>query len=129
MHPDLQKIFNLAIKRSRVDFGISQGYRDPELQLKYFKEGKSKVKFGKHNKKPAEAGDIYIYHANKSMRKKIVYDLVHLAYVGGIIDSCAKELKAKGEITHSVRWGANWDNDGVLMKDQSFQDLPHIELI
>ena len=61
----------------------------------------------------------------------IIYDEVHLAFVMGIIWACGQELKEQGEITHNLRWGGNWDTDGVIAldRDQSFDDLPHIELI
>ena len=52
VHPDLQKVLNLAISRSPLDFGISEGYRSPERQNQLYKEGKSRIdginKKGKH---------------------------------------------------------------------------------
>jgi hypothetical protein len=35
-----------------------QGYRPPEEQLKAYKAGRSKLKFGKHNYRPARACDL-----------------------------------------------------------------------
>ena len=35
-HEDLQKILNLAISLSKIDFGISEGYRTIEKQNKLF---------------------------------------------------------------------------------------------
>lgn len=132
-HKDLQKITRLAIKRSHVDFGISEGNRSIERQYQLFLEGKSKIDGintkGKHNYKPSLAEDIYIYHPNLETRRKLAYDKVHLAYVGGVITACAYELYEKGETTHLIRWGANWDSDGVIDYDQSFDDYPHFELI
>lgn len=132
-HEDLQKIFNLAISRTKVDFGISEGHRDLETQYQYFKEGKSKISGinskGKHNYYPSLAVDFFVYHPEVTMRKKIIYDTMHLSYLAGIIDSCAAELFDKGEITHLIRWGGNWDSDGVIVYDQTFNDLPHVELI
>lgn len=132
-HTDLQKIFNLAISRSKVDFGISEGFRDLTRQKKLYDEGRSKIdgiiKKGNHNYFPSRAGDIYAYHPNIETRRKIAYDQVHLAYIAGIINSCAEELYAKGEINHLIRWGGNWDSDGVLIYDQGFDDYPHHELI
>lgn len=132
-HPDLQKVLYLAISRSSVDFGISEGNRPLERQKKLFDEGKSTIdgisKKGKHNYSPSLAADIYIYHEDSDIRAKIAFDTEHLSYVMGIIWSCGKELLEKGEITHKLRWGGNWDSDGILMIDQNFQDLPHIELV
>jgi len=132
-HSDLQKIINLAITRTNIDFGISEGHRDIERQYELFLEGKSKIdginKKGKHNYDPSLAVDIFIYHPEYETRSKLAYDKVHLAYVSGIITCCAEELFEKGEIENTIRWGANWDGDGVIDYDQSFDDYPHFELI
>ena len=132
-HSDLQKVFNLAISRSKIDFGVSEGHRSVERQNKLFKEGKSKIdgitKRGKHNYTPSEAGDVYAYHPNLETRRKIAYSREHLAYISGVIDASAMELYEKGEISHLIRWGANWDGDGIIALDQNFDDYPHHELI
>lgn len=132
-HEDLQKIARVVISRTDVDFGISEGHRPKERQKKLFDEGKSKIdgitRLGKHNFKPSEAIDIYIYHPDLTTRRKLAYDKVSLAYVVGLFKSVAEELLEKGEITHNIRWGANWDGDGVIDLDQSFDDYPHIEII
>ena len=132
-HPDLQKIFKLAIKRSKVDFGISEGHRTKSRQKELFDKGLSKIDGelieGKHNKWPSEAVDIYAYHKDYNTRRKLAYDKVHLTYIAGVIDSCAKELYEKGEVQHLIRWGANWDSDGVIDYDQNFDDFPHHEII
>jgi peptidoglycan L-alanyl-D-glutamate endopeptidase CwlK len=132
-HVDLQKILSLAISRTNVDFGISEGYRSLERQKILFDDGKSTIdgisKKGMHNHKPSLAADLYVYHPDIEIREKIAYDKVHLAYIIGIVASCAVELLEDGEITHKIRWGGNWDMDGVLVIDQKFQDLPHVELV
>jgi len=131
-HEDLQKILKVAISRSKVDFGISEGHRTIERQYQLFLEGKSKIdgynSKGKHNVFKSEAADIYIYHADPSTRKNLIYDKIHLAYVAGLIDSIAEELYSLGDITHKIRWGANWDSDGIVDYDQTFDDYPHFEL-
>lgn len=130
---DLIKIMKLALSKSKVDFGISEGHRSLSRQKELFDEGKSKIdgisKKGKHNYVPSLAVDIYIYHPDIDTRRKLVYDKIHLAYVAGIIEAASKELVKKGEVSHKIRWGANWDSDGVIDFDQSFDDYPHFELI
>jgi peptidoglycan L-alanyl-D-glutamate endopeptidase CwlK len=132
-HLDLVKIHNLAIQRSRVDYGISEGQRPTKRQQLLFKQGKSKIdgvtKKGKHNFIPSLATDFYIYHPDPEIRQKLAYDKCSLSYVAGILVSCAEELYQAGEITHKLRWGGNWDMDGVIIMDQSFDDLCHVELI
>ena len=58
----------------------------------------------------------------------MAYDKVHLAYVAGVIQAAARHLYTKGEVEHLIRWGANWDKDGVIDFDQQFDDYPHHEL-
>ena len=133
VHHDLVKIIKLAITRTPVDFGISEGHRSLERQKELYDQGKSKIdginKKGKHNYSPSLAIDLYAYHPDIEVRKKLAYDVPTLCLIAGVIISCADELKAKGDIKHSVRWGGNWDNDGVILYDQSFDDLPHFELV
>tara|TARA_R110000787_G_scaffold274731_1_gene382816 strand:- start:706 stop:1182 length:477 start_codon:yes stop_codon:yes gene_type:complete len=141
-HSDMQKILNLSIQRSKVDFGVSEGARSIRVQQAYYAIGRTTelhrrpitnvdgiTKLSKHNRIPSEAADIYIYHPIKSIREDIIYNQLHLSYVAGIIDSVAKELFEKGEVTSLVRWGGNWDGDGIIDLDQRFDDLPHFELI
>ena len=132
-HEDLQTVLHLAISRSRIDFGITEGHRSLERQKQLFNEGRSKIdgvkKKGKHNSNPSMAADIYIYHPDPDTRSKLAYDKPSLCYIAGVVISCAGELLEKGEITHTIRWGGNWDKDGVILQDQSFDDLPHFELV
>ena len=133
VHHDLVKIIKLAITRTPVDFGISEGHRSLERQKELYDQGKSKIdginKKGKHNYSPSLAIDLYAYHPDIEVRKKLAYDVPTLCIIAGVIISCADELKAKGDIKHSIRWGGNWDNDAVILYDQSFDDLPHFELV
>ncbi len=128
-HSDLQLIASEAIKVTTIDFGVSEGHRSIERQNKLFKEGKSKIdginKKGKHNYNPSLAFDIYIYIRGKG---SLAYDERHLCFIGGLLTAIAKRLYSEGKISHILRWGANWDGDGELIYDQSFQDLPHFEL-
>ena len=131
-HKDLQKIMHLVISRSKVDFGISEGHRSTERQYQLFHEGKSKIdgqtRLGKHNHSPSLAVDIFGYHTDLATRRKLAYDKTTLSYIAGLVDACANELYEKGVISHLVRWGANWDGDGVIDYDQAFDDFPHFEL-
>lgn len=131
-HEDLQKIARLAISKSDIDFGISEGYRSVERQKQLYTEGKSKIdginKLGKHNYNPSMAIDIYIYHPNIEIRRKLAYDKIHLSYIAGIFRACSEELKSKGEISHSIRWGGNFNMNNELA-EESFLDMPHFELV
>ena len=127
-HEDLQLIIKEAISVSDIDFGISEGYRDIQTQYKYFKEGKSQIdgfkKKGKHNYFPSLAVDIYLW-----INGKAEWDEETLSYVSGLIHGVSEMLLKNGKISHRVRWGGNWDMDGEILTDQSFDDRPHFELI
>ena len=129
MEADLQLVFKEALKCSDVDFGVVEGHRPVAIQQKYFKEGKSKIDGikvkGKHNFKPSQAGDIIVVCANKNMS----YDIRYLCFVAGVITATANRLFAEGKIKHKIRWGGNWDGDGEIITDQTFQDLVHFELL
>jgi peptidoglycan LD-endopeptidase CwlK len=127
-HKDLQLVLNTAIKYSPVDFGIAEGHRPVEKQLEYFNAGKSKIdgvtKKGKHNYIPSMAVDIYAF-----VNGKAEWNNETLSYMAGLIQGIAKMLFSEGKISHSIRWGGNWDRDGEILFDQKFDDLPHLELI
>jgi len=141
-HSDLILILDTALSASKVDFGISEGHRSVPKQQSYYAIGRTTElhrkpitnvdgvnKKGKHNYSPSLAADLFIWHPDRSTRQRIAYDNVHLAYVAGLIDATAELLYTQGKISHKIRWGGNWDRDGVIAFDQSFDDLPHFELI
>lgn len=129
-HPDLKKIALLGLQWSAVDISLVEGHRSKEKQKHYYDMGLSKCDgtkvVSKHNYYPSLALDFRAYVPGYSGE---AYGIVHLSYIAGLFSAAAAYLLSKKEISHRLRWGANWDGDGVLMKDQSFQDLPHIELI
>lgn len=126
-HEDIQAICNEVIKS--FDFSVLEGTRTLELQQMYFKYGKSKldgiIKKSKHQSFPSNAVDIAPYpidFRNKSKAKARFYLLAGYMFQASI------ELYRRGLITHKLRWGGDWDSDKEF-EDQSFDDLPHFELI
>lgn len=117
----LQSIMYRAIQVTDVDFGIAEGYRTVERQQELFKEGKTKIDgitaISNHNVNPSIAVDIYGY-----VNGKADYSVPVMCYLAGLIRACAIELGYK------IRWGGNWDQDGEILTDQNFDDLPHFEL-
>lgn len=131
LHPDLQKICNEVIKH--IDYSSLEGARPDETQYKYFKEGKSKLdgitKKSKHQvtiKEPlSKAVDVAPYpidFKNKDKAKARFY------FLAGYFFQASEMLYEAGEITHKLRWGGDWDSDKEF-QDQSFDDLPHFELL
>ena len=133
-HSDLQKVAKMAVNISVVDISIVQGKRLFEKQLEYFLAGTSRIDpriesqriKAKHLKTPSWALDFRIYIPG---RKDLAYDDEHLCYVAGVFMACGRVLRDRGEITHSLRWGGNWDSDGIIRLDQKLWDACHIEMI
>ena len=111
---DLVFLFEEVVKY--FDCTVLEGHRGKKLQNKYFKEGKSKLKFpdGNHNKKPSTAIDVVPYPIDWEDRERMTY---FAGYVKGI----AMMLGIP------IRWGGDWNNNNDL-KDNNFDDLPHFEL-
>ncbi len=141
---DIQTVFNEVIRISKVDFSNIYGVRADELQIALYAKGRTApgsivtncdgiIKKSAHQEKvPGEGGgalDIAIYTADPKYKKEARYDEVHLAYIAGIVDAVVDKLLAEGKITHRMRWGGNWDGDGIIMLDQNLQDLCHWEEI
>jgi peptidoglycan L-alanyl-D-glutamate endopeptidase CwlK len=113
-HPDLQKLFKEVIKH--YDCIILEGQRSDEDQLKAFNAGKSKIKSGgKHNHSPSLAVDVVPNPLNWKDKEKFYHFI-------GFVKATAIQLGIK------IRCGGDWDGDNDL-KDQTFFDLPHFELI
>ena len=85
-------------------------------QDKYYKEGKSKLKFphGKHNANPSNAVDVVPYPVDWE-------DTDRMYYFAGFVKGVAAVMGI------TIRWGGDW-NDNTEVKDTNFKDLPHFEL-
>jgi len=112
----LQDILKEAIKF--YDFTIITGYRNKEEQDKMFNERKSKLKYpkSKHNQNPSKAVDIAPYPIDWNDTNRFVYLAAIIQYI-----AFSKGVK--------IRWGGNWDMDNDIIKDQTFNDLLHFEIV
>lgn len=138
-HDDLKMVLVESIRRTPVDFGVSQGRRTLEEQRAFFKSKLSRLnpddpaqlKKAMHLRTPSMAADVYVSVPTTVYAdgKKLAYDVAHLSLVAGVILSTAADLLARGKIKHAVRWGGDWDKDGCIIVDQEFDDLPHFELV
>lgn len=140
-HPDLQAVANDAIQH--VDFTVLKGYRGEQEQNKLFPQYTSvRWPLSKHNRWPSDAFDFAPYvegiGAITGSDKQVsdlmvrfntsearVRSFVHGSYgvvIGGIHCS-ARRLRV------SLRFGADWDGDGILVLDHSLADWGHVELV
>lgn len=119
--PDLQHIFNFVI--DHIDCSILCGHRDEADQTKAFIEKKSKVQYpnSKHNSYPSKAVDVAPYPIDW-------HDMERFSDFANFVRGVAAVMYARGEISHRLRWGGDWDGD-FDTKDNRFNDLPHFELI
>ncbi len=116
LHPDLRVILNEAIKH--VDFTVIEGVRSLDRQRELVRTGKSKTLKSKH----LEQDDGWS-HAVYIIAYPIKWDNWQRNYLFvGFIKGIAANMGIK------IRIGADWDGD-FTTRDQSFHDLPHIELI
>ena len=137
LHPTLQKILNRAITISPQDFMVLEGVRSDEqcyinygkgrtvaqctakgVPAKYAQPKLAKVTWlnnplsSKHVS--GKAVDLVPYPVNWN-------DLTKFDQVAKAMFAAAKELGV------SIRWGADWDNDGNY-REKGEYDSPHFEL-
>ena len=111
----LQRVMNEVIKH--YDCTILEGTRSKETQDEYYRTGRSKLQYpnSKHNSLPSKAVDVAPYPIDWK-------DIERFRAFGNRVIGIGIALGIK------LRWGGDWDND-LSFKDQTFNDLPHIELI
>lgn len=125
-HPDLIIIHNEVIKY--FDHAVREGHRSIERQFELFQADRTKIdgftRQGKHNSTPSMASDAYPWPVDLSDEPKAKARFYMYA---GYMFMAAEMLYVEGKIKHKLRWGGDWDSDKNF-NDQSFDDLPHIEL-
>lgn len=96
---------------------VLEGHRGQEAQEEAVRTGRSKVSYpnGKHNSLPSKAVDVAPYPIDWKDEKRFCY------FAGVVVE----KARAMG-IT--LRWGGDW-NRNTDLKDQSFHDLPHFEIV
>ena len=120
-HPDLQAVFYEVIKT--FDCTILEGFRNEIDQNMAFRRGATEKTWpnSKHNSMPALAVDVAPFPIDWSNTNRMYW---FAGYVMGV----AQKLKDEGKITHTVRYGGDWDSDKDI-SDQGFNDLVHFELL
>jgi peptidoglycan LD-endopeptidase CwlK len=115
----LKKIFEEVIKY--YDCSIIEGHRGKDRQDKAYKTGKSKVQYpnSKHNKTPSLAVDVIPFPADFTNIPKNINRYYHFA---GFVKCMSEIMNIK------ITWGGDWNNNKNFL-DQTFDDLPHFELI
>ncbi len=132
-HDDLKRLFYEVVKH--FDCKPTHSYRTPEYQFELYKKGrilknglwviddKNKIvtncdgykKLSKHNYNPSQAIDICPYPISWK-------DINRFYIFGGVVETTARYMGI------DIRWGGDWDGD-TQVNDQTFNDLPHFEII
>lgn len=96
------------------DISILEGRRTPERQRQLYAEGKTRTLNSKHL--TGLAVDVAPYPIDWDDERRFIYMAGHM-------------MMAAADIGARLRWGGNWNEDGILIVDQSFDDLVHFELV
>ncbi len=136
-HHDIRLILEEVIKF--YDFSVICGIRTMEEQVSLFADGKSKldgiIKKSKHQGREDSNGDIVSFAVDIMPYKKGTNafsgsekDDRRFYMLMGMVKAVSQKLFEEGVISHRVRFGLDWDGDDTF-KDQTFDDLPHFELV
>lgn len=120
-HPDLQKLLMEAIKH--YDITILEGIRTKERQEELVRTGMSKTMNSKH----LDQGDGYSHAVDCALWPIDWNDRDRFVFLQGFLKGLSVSMKEKGEISHDIRLGIDWDGDGNI-KEHSFFDGPHVEI-
>ncbi len=114
-HPDLIRLFERVLQIHNCT--VVCGHRNEADQSEAVRTGNSKTPWpeSKHNSNPSMAVDVVPFPILWDEPKRFIY-------FAGIVKGVAASMNIR------IRWGGDWDNDND-MKDQSFMDFPHFELI
>lgn len=120
-HADLQKIAHFVIRY--FDFSVVEGHREKQRQNQMADEGKSHVRWpdGEHNTIPSNALDIVPWPTQYESENTMLV-------LAGYFMLAADWLFEQGEISHKIRWGGDWDDDGDY-HDNGLWDPWHFELV
>lgn len=128
VHPLLQAVVVLALKKYAVrDFGVARDcVRTQKRQAELVNAGRSKTMNSLHRIQSdgfSHAVDLY------PSGYASVADMEWQAFV----DVADAMRAAAHELGVGIRWGADWDGDGLTRrdgdKDETFVDAPHFELL
>jgi len=99
------------------DCAVICGYRDEETQEELYRSGRSHVQWpdSKHNTSPSLAVDVIPWPVDWADRERFNY------FAGYVMGTA---------VQHGIdlRWGGDWNRDWMV-RDNSFDDLPHFELL
>ena len=121
VHADLRKVVHRAIQITKQDFMVLEGIRSIERQRQLVKIGASKTMNSRHI--TGHAVDLAVWRNGKvDWEDHKGSQMEGYKEIGRAMKQAATELKIP------IRWGADWDSDG-LHSDETFLDWVHFELL
>lgn len=129
-HEDMIMVASRAIEITPIDYTIVHGWRGEEIQNTLFESGASEKQWpdSMHNNEEEEPDGVLMpcslaIDFAPLIRSKIPWKDTHaFAVVAGVWFAAAKECDV------ILRWGGDWDMDG-LTTDQTLMDYGHMELV
>ncbi len=115
-HPDLQRLFNRVVQVT--DCRVLEGHCGKEAQEIAFNAGNSKVHWPNslHNTKPSRAVDVAPYPIDRKNRERF-------CFLAGVVTAVAAEMGIW------IRWGGDFNQDGLNALDRDNWDLAHFEMV
>lgn len=142
VHPKLARVVNRAIQISKQDFSVLEGVRTKTRQFELYGQGRTKAELMAKGIDPRLA---------RPAMTKVTWTLLsnHIAKADGYghavdlipypldwegptrfpkFDAISRAMfAASKELAVSIRWGADWDQDGNP-RERGETDSPHFEL-
>jgi len=114
VHPQLVAVVEAAIKKTKVDFGVTYGVRSVEEQERLVAAGRSQTMKSKHliqSDGYSHAVDVVAYDGSDVVWEINVYD-----------DICDAFKEAAIEIGLPIKWGAAWSEGDIRTYEGSAED-------
>jgi hypothetical protein len=128
----LADVMREAAKATPFDWRVVQTDRTIAQQREYFRAGNSRVNPDAYTGRLDELYKAAKHITGPGMPKSRALDIAlvgsepyhvpSLCYLAGVVRAIAQ---ARGL---QVRWGGDFDRDGILLEQGTFQDLPHFEI-
>lgn len=124
VHEDMVKVVKRAIEISEVDFMVVEGLRTLKRQEELYAQGRTKP------------GKVVTWTMKSKHIDGLAVDIAPCNKDGSInwndlemFDKMADAMfKAAKELDIKIRWGADWDQDGVK-REKGETDSPHFEIV
>ena len=129
VHPDLQKCTRRTLEI--MDIMVDEStIRTIVQQKEFFDKGVSKTMDSLHLPRafPEFGGQLLVCAVDINPYPLDFKNKARYIYMAGLFMMAADELYKKGEISHGIRWGGDWNRNNDP-SDEKFEDMGHFELI